>query len=1700
MKPADISLSTRITLLALGLVAAGGLLWTWNENQRLKTEHLMARESALDAALHVERERLQLQVETLKRDAVFLSHTPPIGGIMRSIRNGGIDPRENNTRQEWERRLQDIFGAYLDAHPEYFQARYIGLADDGRELVRVDRTTEGRFRVAPPRELQRRGDRDYFQAGLALSAGQVHLSRFDLDQEHGQAEVPHRPTLRAVTAVFDEQGRRFGMLVLNMDVTSLLAAVSKGLPSGIQTYITDQQGYYLAHPDKRRAFVFDTGGGEGDIRDDFPVLRSKFATDAGSCLPLRQSPDGRGGYLAAEKVVFDRDDPARFLLLAYHVPQQALQMDEIGIPWRSQLNALLLMLLASGVFMLVLRVILSPLKRIAVAAREIADDHRPPHLREKGSGEIRELVRSLNIMLEKLTAGDVLERENAFRKELIDSLPGVFYMVGMDGTFLMWNRNFEQVLGVGANGLDGKNALELFEGEDRRVIEARIREVFERGESEAEASLVTAWGTRIPYHFTGRRVMFDGSPVLVGLGLDVSARRSYLRQIEAQLKRNLALRDNSMEGVHVMDAQGKLIEVNAAFCNMLGYAREEALQLNVRDWDDQFSSDELAERFRQLNGKSAIFETKHKRNDGTLLDVEVCATGVEIDGELYMYAASRDITERKKVEEVMLRHHHVVETAMDGYWMTSADGFLLEANEAYARMSGYTVQELLTMHISQLEASERPEQVKAHIDKIIALGRDRFETRHRRKDGSVIDIEVSATFRDGHFYVFSRDISGRKQAEHALRDSENKFHALFDSMTEGVALYELVLDASGVPVDYVLLDVNPAYETITSLRRADVIGHRASEAYGTQQAPYLDRYAAVALTGQPDHFDTRFEPMRQVFAISVFSPARMQFATVFEDITERMKVEEVMLRHHQVVEAAMDGYWMTSADGVLEEANASYARITGYTVQELVGMHISQLEANERPEEVKAHIDRIIARGHDRFETRHRRKDGSLVDVEMAVTFDAESRRFMAFCRDISRRKRDADRLQHQQDLLNEAQRLGQLGSWEFVPDTGELIWSDETFRILELERDSVVPNYERFQQAIHPDDRDAVDAAYQRSLREGGAYDIEHRLLFADGRIKWVREHCRTTYDDTGRPLRSVGMVQDITARKRDEEQLRVAAAAFETHDAILITDAQSNILRVNHAFTQITGYRAWEVAGMNPRIMSSGRHDADFYKAMWRQLLEQGAWSGEIWDRRKNGEIYPKWMTITAVKDEAGSTINYVAIFSDITERKRNEEEIRGLAFYDALTRLPNRRLFMDRLQNALAASARNGDFGALLFIDLDRFKVLNDTLGHDYGDLLLVEVAERIKGCVREIDTVARLGGDEFVVVLEGIGADREEASHKAGLVAEKIRDSLAHPYQLKEHEHYSSPSIGVELFHDGEENTDDLIKHADVAMYQAKNAGRNTVRFYDPGLQHDLDTRAMLENDLRRAIENEELQLHYQVQVDNERKLVGVEALLRWQHPVRGMIPPAKFIPVAEESMLIVELGDWVLHHACAQLVLWADDPLRSGLTMAVNVSAHQFAMHDFVEHLAAILQRHGVQPARLKLELTEGVVLNDIGDVVEKMRKLKALGVQLSLDDFGTGYSSLSYLKKLPLDQLKIDKSFVRDITVDQSDAGMVQSIIDMAKNFKHDVIAEGVETEAQLSFLKHHACLAYQGYFFSKPLPLEELERLIADWGSKLDD
>ena len=677
------------------------------------------------------------------------------------------------------------------------------------------------------------------------------------------------------------------------------------------------------------------------------------------------------------------------------------------------------------------------------------------------------------------------------------------------------------------------------------------------------------------------------------------------------------------------------------------------------------------------------------------------------------------------------------------------------------------------------------------------------------------------------------------------------------------------------------------------------------------------------------------------------------------------------------------------------------------------------------------------------------------------------------------------------QELLNEAQRLGQLGSWELNLVSGELRWTDEVYRIFELDPAQFTPSYENFLNVIHPDDRDKVNRAYTQSLEDRQPYDIEHRLLFADGRIKWVHEHCSSEFDASGKPLRSVGAVQDVTEQYLAAEELRVAAVTFEAQDAILITDADANILRVNRAFEALSGYRAEEIVGQNPRILQSGRHDAAFYRAMWAELLGTGKWSGEIWDRRKNGEIYPKYMTITAVHDNCFQVTHYVSISSDISQRKQSEQEIHQLAFYDPLTMLPNRRLLLDRLHQAMAVSMRSGRHGALLFLDLDHFKTINDTQGHATGDLLLIEVARRLQSCVREGDSVARLGGDEFVVVLEELSHQMDEAATQTELVAEKIRNALGQPYLLEEYECHTTPSIGISLFRGHLDSMEDLLKHADVAMYQAKTAGRNVIRFFDPQMQMTLDTRIGLEADLRRALARQQFRLYYQVQVDGRGKATGAEVLLRWEHPERGLVSPAQFIPLTEETGLIVPIGLWVLETACTQLNAWQHDALTCDLTLAVNVSARQFRQADFVAQVQQVLLESGAKPSHLKLELTESTVLENVEDTIAKMRELKLLGISFSMDDFGTGYSSLQYLKRLPLDQIKIDRSFVLDISSDPNDAAIVQAIIAMTQALGLNVIAEGVETEAQRDFLDKHGCHAFQGYLYSKPVPLEQFEALI---------
>ncbi|KRD55783.1 diguanylate cyclase [Acidovorax sp. Root275] len=635
-------------------------------------------------------------------------------------------------------------------------------------------------------------------------------------------------------------------------------------------------------------------------------------------------------------------------------------------------------------------------------------------------------------------------------------------------------------------------------------------------------------------------------------------------------------------------------------------------------------------------------------------------------------------------------------------------------------------------------------------------------------------------------------------------------------------------------------------------------------------------------------------------------------------------------------------------------------------------------------------------------------------------------------------------------------------------------------------------------QALIHPDDLE-TDAQHLERLKKGDVpeYRLEKRYLHKNGQVVWVDLTVSPMWVPGAKPDHHIAVVQDITARKRMEDTLRsnehrLRGILEHLPMGLCLVQPDGRISFRNARYVQICGYTAEDVPDVETWWQRAYPDEAEraAVHGAWRRAAQQAlAGDGviaasEYTIRCADGTRRP--VEVSGVVVEGG----HLVTMQDLSQRKAAEEEINYLAYYDPLTRLPNRRLLMDRLQQALATSARHQRSGALLLLDLDNFKTLNETRGHDSGDNLLLQVAHRLRSCVHEDDTVARQGGDEFVVVLEDLGDNPEDAAARSEEVGQRILTALREPYLLNGAAHHSSLSMGVTIFSGMRETVDELLKRADLALYQAKNAGRDTLRFYDPQMQAAVSARAALELDMRIGLAQGQFELYYQPQIDRGR-ITGAEALLRWRHPRDGFVSPAHFIPLAEETGLILPLGEWVLQAACAQLARWAQHPDLAVLGMAVNVSPRQFHQSGFVAQVLAALASSGAQGPQLKLEMTEGLLLQDVEDTIEKMGQLKGYGVGFSLDDFGTGYSSLAYLKRLPLDQLKIDQSFVRDVLTDPNDAAIARTVVALGTSLGLRVIAEGVETEAQREFLERHNCHAWQGYLFSPPVPVAEFEALV---------
>lgn len=958
--------------------------------------------------------------------------------------------------------------------------------------------------------------------------------------------------------------------------------------------------------------------------------------------------------------------------------------------------------------------------------------------------------------------------------------------------------------------------------------------------------------------------------LLTSIGL-IFSRRLAIQLVAAtkaekeESAKNLAILRNASDGIHILDHNGNIVEASDSFCLMLGYPREELIGMNVAQWD-AFLTDPLELKtalVRQFETKErSQFETKHRRKDGTIFDVEVSGVRIDLEGRAVLFNSSRDISERKKFEFDLINQKQI-----------------------------YQLQQEFLNTVLESE----PECVK-----VIA------------PNGNLIQMNPA-----------------------------------------GLAMLEVASEAEAQEIgllNFVLPKYRKAFIELMSKILAGESGQLEFQIQGKQ--------------GTRRWLTTHAVPLRDSLG-NITS-----LLGVTRDITERKDYEDELRTKNLLLNTIIENipmrvFWKDKESRYIG-CNSEFARDAGFSSPaELIGKSDFQMGWHDQAE-IYRNDDNIVMRSN--------------------------------------------------------TSKLG----------------------------------YEELQAT-------------------------------PNGQLIWLRTSKVPMRDATGQVVGIIGVYEDITERKNVEREIKISATAFESQEGMLITDADINILRVNHAFTEITGYQAHEVIGKNPRMFQSGNHNADFYKSMWKNVLDTGHWSGEIWNRRKNGDIYPEHLTITAVKNADGNVMNYVGSLIDISLRKKSEEEVRQLAYFDHLTGLPNRRLFRDRLEQDVRRVERNNSSLALLFIDLDRFKEVNDTLGHDKGDVLLIETARRIRQHVRGADTFARLGGDEFTIILPDYG---DESS--INRVVKDVLREIETPFDLGGGSvGHISCSIGIVFYPQDATNIEDLLKHADQAMYAAKDAGRNRFSYFTPQMQQIARERMALGNDLRQALSHGELEVHYQPIVKlSTGHIAKAEALLRWHHPQQGMVSPTKFIPLAEELGLIHELGNWVFIQSMSAVKDWRNR-LKREIQVSVNRSPREFEDQAFM--WVNMLEAAGLPGNAVTMEITEGLLLNESAMTQAQLLECRNFGIEVSIDDFGTGYSALSYLKLFDIDYLKIDRSFVLNLTRDESSKALVEAIIVMAHKLGIWTIAEGVETEAQRDLLQAFGCDFAQGYLYSKPVPLIEFEKLIAN-------
>ena len=1132
-----------------------------------------------------------------------------------------------------------------------------------------------------------------------------------------------------------------------------------------------------------------------------------------------------------------------------------------------------------------------------------------------------------------------------------------------------------------------------------------------------------------------------------------------------------ALFNSFAEAVFVLDEHGRFLDVNDAAVAMYGHPREFLIgKTHVTITDGGLNDPRaMARRFkRALAGRPQSLEFRGMRANGEHFLQELRLTPTTCAGRPTLIAVARDVTRQKQADTQVHRFNrlYAVLNATNEFILRCQDTHSLfdEACRIAVEVGGFRMTWIGLIDPSSEEI--RPVAHSGHAG-------DYLEHLHiARTNDTRGSGPTGEALRNGRFRVCNDIANDPRMApwrEHAMR-----------------------------------------------------MGYRASVAFPLHVAGEL-RGALSLYSDTAGFFDTEeiglLERLSQNIGFAL---------EVIETECRRLETEEMLLIKERALSTSINGIAMADLEGTLSYVNQAFLDLWGYDDEDEV-LGRSVLEFCQLPEQATEMMQQLFSQGFTRGDLIGKRKDGSTFVTQLSANLvtDPHGKPVCmqgAFI-DISERRAVEEMMQWDRE-----QQATLRGMLEAVLKGGTLVETlDYCLReLLAVSWLSILPkggiflmeeNRQHLRMTVSRDLSKEIlslcarvplgrchcgRAAVTRQMQYSNCVDERHEISFpgmvdhghynmpliSEGEVLGVM----VLYLPHGfrrDPLKEqfLSSVTDILAgfvrRKRHEESLRLSAAVIKsTQDAVMITDLERTILSVNPSFTEITGYTEDEAIGQTPRLLNSQRHDFLFYQRMWKSIQECGYWQGEIWNRRKNGELYPEWLTLSTVRDEKGELVNYVGVFSDISQVKQVEQKLEHLAHYDALTDLPNRLLLQCRLEHAIEQARRGHRSLGVLFLDLDRFKHVNDSLGHPAGDELLQIVAKRLQRRLRDVDTLARLGGDEFVVLLESL-KDVKDAVNIAQTLIALIREPI---YLSCGREVYVGVSVGISIFPEDGADAEQLIRNADTAMYQAKENSCGSFHLYTESMTRRIEERLEMEARLRRALTENELILHYQplISVASSR-CIGVEALVRWNDPEEGgLIAPGTFIPLAEETGLILPLGDWVLHTACRQMKAWLDSGLALE-TLAVNLSPTQFKQPDIHRRIAACLTETGLPPSHLELEITESAIMEQGPDAVEKLAELKRLGVRLAIDDFGTGYSSLSYLKDFPIDKLKIDRSFVRDITTSSATAEIAAIIITMARTLKLESLAEGVELDEQLQFLKSRGCDSCQGFLFSRPVPAESI-------------